>query len=399
MNELIRLRGLYFAYFAYVGIASPFLSLYLVEHRFSITQIGVLMSVPQWMRIISPPFWGWLADTGASAYRLLRISTLLTLVMILLLPLAAPAGFAAVLLLLAALYFVNGAQMPIGEARTLAITRGDAGAYGRTRVWGSIGFMLAVALVGLALDAWGMVWLPAWMALAMIGLLFAVWPMTASDPPPASEAVATLVRLRERLRQAHIVAFFLGNALMIFAHAAYYVLFSLFLERHGFSKSEIGLLWTLGVLAEVVLFRWQRRLFERFSTLGLLGFSMVVAAGRFLLIGQSDGLLLPLLLAQLMHAVTFGLHHSAVMKTLHQWFDARQQARAQAMYITLAYGMGGALGGLAMSALWAQVSPPAAFVGAALAAGLGALSILLAARLAPLSCAVAYSTVDATPRR
>jgi len=191
------------------------------------------------------------------------------------------------------------------------------------------------------------------------------------------------MRLRDRLRQTHIAAFFLANFLMIFAHASYYVLYSLFLEEQGYSKTAIGALWTLGVVAEVALFRWQRHLFDRFAALSLLGFSIGVAALRFVLIGASGGALWLLLVAQLLHAITFGLHHSAVMKILHQWFDVQQQARAQALYVTLAYGLGGALGGLVVSALWVQVSPAGAFFGAGLAAAIGTVFAVVAIRRAP----------------
>jgi len=69
--------GLYFAYFAYVGLFSPYLSLYLAGIGMTIAQIGLLMAVPQVLRIVGPPFWGWLADRGGSGAGLLRISSAL----------------------------------------------------------------------------------------------------------------------------------------------------------------------------------------------------------------------------------------------------------------------------------------------------------------------------------
>ncbi len=355
-----------------MGIFSPYLSLYLADGGFSVAQIGFLMSLPQWMRIVAPPFWGWLADAGGRADRLMRVSSVLTLLAVIVLPWATDAGIYGVALLLSVLFFVSAAQVPIGEARTLAATQGDSGAYGKIRLWGSIGFVGGVALVGPALDKLGTHTLPLWMSLALVLLVVIVWP--ASAEAGAGQPRVSLVRLRDRLREIRIAAFFVANFLMIFAHAAYYVLYSLYLEEHGYSKTSIGALWTLGVIAEIVLFRCQHLLFTRFSALALLAFSIAVAALRFALIGGSTGMLSVLLAAQVMHAFTFGLHHSAVMKLLHQWFDPRQQARAQALYITLAYGLGGALGGLVVSALWVRVSPAAAFYGAGVAAFVGLLA-------------------------
>ncbi|MFK7962578.1 MAG: MFS transporter [Burkholderiaceae bacterium] len=381
MSDTTRLKGFFFAYFAYVGMFSPYLSLYLADAGFSIAQIGILMSLPQWMRIVAPPFWGWLADSRGRPDQLMRLSSVLTLTAVCLLHWSSGGSIWVVGLVLAVLFFVSAAQVPIGEAQTLSVTAGDAGEYGKIRLWGSIGFILAVASLGPVLDALGTQTLPLWMAGVLVLLVAIVWSFKSNTAPPS--ASAALVRLRDRLRQTHIAAFFLANFLMIFAHAAYYVLYSLYLEEQGYSKTAIGALWTLGVVAEVALFRWQRHLFSRFSALGMLGFSIAIAAVRFALIGWSAGVLWLLILAQLMHAITFGLHHSAVMKILHQWFDVQQQARAQALYVTLAYGLGGALGGLVVSGLWVHLSPAGAFYGAGLAAAVGACLTLIAIRRAP----------------
>ncbi|RPH59929.1 MAG: MFS transporter, partial [Burkholderiales bacterium] len=69
------IRALFLAYFTYVGLFSPYLSLYLAALGLSIAQIGVLMAVPQVLRIVGPPFWGWMADRGDSRVLLLRVSS------------------------------------------------------------------------------------------------------------------------------------------------------------------------------------------------------------------------------------------------------------------------------------------------------------------------------------
>ncbi|MDP4669277.1 MAG: MFS transporter, partial [Burkholderiaceae bacterium] len=50
------------SYFAYVGLFSPYLSLWLNGRGFSPTEIGILVSPMQWARVVGPPAWGWLAD-------------------------------------------------------------------------------------------------------------------------------------------------------------------------------------------------------------------------------------------------------------------------------------------------------------------------------------------------
>lgn len=371
-----RMRALYFSYFAYVGALSPYLSLYFEASGYSVAQIGLLLAVPQALRIVAPPVWGLLADRGGAAGRLLVASALLTTLFVVLLPWATARGELATLALLALLFFASAGITPIAESTALAIADGDAGRYGAMRLWGSIGFVVAVVLVGPALDRTGATALPWFLAVIAGGIVLVGLRLAGLAGPPRTAPTA---RLRELLRQRQVVAFFAANFLMLFAHAALYVLFSLYLQRHGYSKAAIGLFWAVSVLAEIALFRWQSILFERFSASGLFAFSIGVAALRFALVGVSAGGFALLLVAQLLHAITFGLHHSASMALLHRWFEPAQQARAQALFITVGYGCGGTLGGLAMSSVWENISPQAAFAGASLAAGAGCL-IALACR-------------------
>jgi PPP family 3-phenylpropionic acid transporter len=295
---------------------------------------------------------------------------------VLLFPLASSPLEYAILMLL--LFGLTAAQMPIGEAIALDVAGGDAGRYGRMRLWGSVGFILAVLAGGPALDAFGLHALPALMALPM-ALLVAV--TLRLREPRATRAAASGAPVLARLREPAIVAFLASAFLMVFAHAALYAFFSLFLERHGYGTTAIGAIWGVGVAAEIVLFLLQRRLFERASPMRLLAFSFLVCALRFAMVAVSDGTLWVLLCAQTMHAVTFGLHHSASMAVLHRWFEPAQQARAQAAFIVVAYGFGGTLGGLVAGWLWEHVSPGAAFHGAAVAALAGWIAVALAARL------------------
>jgi len=369
-------RALYAAYFAFVGLFSPYLSLWFDSRGLSIGEIAVLLSLPQVLRIVAPPFWGWLADRGGHRVALLRISAVAALLVLLLFPLATrPVEYALVMLVLC---FLTAAQMPIGEAIALDLARGDAGRYGRMRLWGSVGFIATVLAGGPLLEALGLAALPWLLAVAMAVLVGVTFTVPEPAAPPAR---AGAVPIAKRLREPAVLAFLVSAFMMIFAHAALYAFFSLFLERQGWGTTAIGAIWGIGVVAEILLFMLQRRLFERASAMRLLAASFVVCGVRFAMIGASEGALWVLVWAQLMHAVTFGLHHSASMAVLHRWFEPAQQARAQAAFIVVAYGLGGTFGGLAAGWLWTEVSPAATFYGAAAAGFAGVLAVAIAARL------------------
>lgn len=374
--------GLYFAYFAYVGLFSPYLGLYLAAIGLSIAQIGVLMAVPQALRIVGPPFWAWLADRGGSGVALLRISSTMACLSAIALGLAGWTGgrlgealsgmpglrFAALFVVLAALFFSTAAQMPIAETMAMRAVGGDTGRYGRLRVWGSVGFIIGVVAFGPVLDRFGVGGLPWWVAGVLGALAVVAFRLPESVLAPMARP---MVPIRERLAEPRVRAFFASAFLMLFAHAALYAFFSLYLAAQGYSKTAIGLVWALGVVAEIGVFWAQRGLFQRFGELRMLEASLLVAAARFALIGATAGWLPAIVVAQLMHAVTFGVHHSATIATLQRWFEPAQQARAQALYVMIGYGLGGSAGVLVASWVWTKISPDATFLVSAAAAALG----------------------------
>ena len=104
-------------------------------------------------------------------------------------------------------------------------------------------------------------------------------------------------------------------------------------------------MWALGVVAEILLFLVMARLLERFSLREVLLASFLIAALRWLLLGQLADHLGVLLIAQLMHAATFGSFHAAAIHFVQRSFGHRQQGQGQALYASLS-GIGGALGAL-----------------------------------------------------
>ena len=374
--------ALFCAHFALVGAMSPYFALYLEAWGLTIAQIGVLLAVPQVVRLFAPPLWGAWSDRAGARGRMLRWSAA-GAVVALVLVLAVRGQYLALVGCLAVLHFFLAAQAPIAESLALGLARGQAGAYGRMRQWGSIGFIGAVALTGPLLDALGARWLGLPLVLLGAALLAASWraALIADGHGASRSSAIASAPVWPRLREPRIALFFASCSLMMFAHAALYGFHSLLLDRQGYSKAAIGLIWALGVLAEIALFRWQHRLFARHDALRLLGFSMVVAAVRFAIIGGTGGHWTWLVLAQLMHAITFGVHHSVAMALLHRSFEPEAQGRAQGLYATLGYGVGGAAGTLVAGWMWRTVSPQAAFLVAAAAAALGALAVAACRRV------------------
>jgi len=367
-----RLSAWYFFYFAFIGAFAPYFTLYLQSLGLAAPAIGTLMSLMLAMRLLAPNLWGWLADRIGRKVLVVRASALLAIGGFLLFFVAS--SFWALFAAMALMSFFWSASLPLVEALTLRHLEGRAEQYGRIRLWGSVGFIVAVVGTGVWLDQAPLASL-LWVNL---GLLLGILLCAAllDDAPKAG--IATAVRsLRSGLLRPEVVALLAACFFMSAAHSPFYVFYSIHLVDHGYDKTAVGLLWSLGVVAEIAVFLGMPRLMRACSLRGILLASFVLAVIRFLLIGWGAGSIGLLLLAQVLHGATFGACHAAAVAALNRWFPAQQQARIQALYGSISYGAGGMFGNVASGAAWDWLGAGPAFT---LGSIFAAIAILLAWR-------------------
>ena len=365
----------FFAYYGYVGVFSPYASLYFADRGLSATQIGILMSLMQVMRIFGPNVWGWVADQSRRRVLVLRLTSVAAALTFC--GMFVGQSFMFFFALMVTVNLFTSAQGPISEALMLSSMRGDLTHYGRVRLWGSVGFIVLVTLSGYALDWQGIELMP-WIALLMLVMVTSV--TFSLHEEPATQHAQQPNSVRELLSRKSVLSFFASTFLMIAAHSSLYVYYSLYLSDMGYSKSVIGLMWSLGVIAEILFFFYQAPLFRRFGVRKLMLFSLAIAVIRFLMIGWGAQSLAVLLVAQVLHAATFGVHHSASVATLQRWFAGSLQARGQALYISISYGLGGTVGGLLLSACWDTFGARWVYVLAAIMSLLGLIAAQLSYR-------------------
>ena len=358
-----QLAGFYFFYFAYIGAFAPFFSIYLASVGLSPVEIGAVMALPQVTRIVAPHLWGWLADASGNRMRVVRVTTLVAVVCWL--GMFAGSGFLWICAMVLALCFFFSAALPLMEAATLTHIGEQMGRYGNIRLWGSLGYIVAVVAVGYALDIY-----PAqallWIVLACIlGTLAFAW--IAPEARPAAHASDDRP-IAEILKRPEVIALITACALMAAAHGPYYTFYSIHLVDHGYSKGVTGWLWALGVVCEIAIFLWLPRLYAAYSLRNILIASFALAAARFLVIGWGAGSLSLLLFAQVLHAASFGSFHAAAIGIVHQLFRGRHQARGQTIFGSLSYGVGGTIGSLASGYAWEPLGSGLTFTFAAVAA-------------------------------
>jgi len=374
MHVAARLAAYYFAFFAHAGAYVSYFSLYLAARGLSAGEIAFCVAMPQAARIVAPALWGWLADGWGERYPGARRAIIVFSAFAML------AGFialpfqertAAIALTLLLLSFFSAGAAPLAESITFSVLQGRTGQYGPIRLWGSIGFILAVLAVG--------AWLDHAPASILSGVLIALAAVTCAAslalPAGAVHASQAAQRLGAVLRLPGVLAFFGACFCMTAAHGTLYVFYSIFLEQAGYSKTLIGVLWTVGVVAEIVLFLRLPEVMRRFSLRALLLASFACAVVRFLAIGWGVESLLLLAAAQLLHAATFGVFHAGSVAAVHRLFPGALASRGQALYSSIAYGLGGAAGSLIAGWSWVALGPPLSFALSALFGAAGAILV------------------------
>lgn len=375
MSVPARLGAYYFTFFSHAGAFVSYFALYLAARGLSAAEIAFALAMPQLARIVAPALWGWLADEWGARYAGARRAIVVFSGFALFggiasLYAAERAGAIALALLLMSL--LTAGAMPLIEAITFSVLEGRPGQYGPIRLWGSIGFILAVLGTG--------VWLDHHEAVTLLDILLVLTAAACAvsfvlPQGAAPHAQHASVRLGAVLARPGVLAFFGACVCMTAAHGAMYVFYSIYLEAAGYSKTLIGALWTVGVLAEVVLFLRLPQLLHRFSLRTLLIASFACAVVRFLAIGWGVESIAVLAAAQLLHAATFGAFHAGSVAAVHRLFPGPLAARGQALFSSVAYGLGGAAGSLVAGATWEPLGASISFAVSALFGAMGAVLV------------------------
>jgi PPP family 3-phenylpropionic acid transporter len=366
-----RLGTFYFLFFAAVGGFLPYWSLYLESLGFDATTIGSLMALMMATRIVAPNLWGWLADRRGRRLGVIRTGAWVAVACFAVVPLARDPVPLALLIVAYSVFWA--AVLPQFEAVTLGHLGSRSARYSIIRLWGSVGFVLASAAIGPALDVTGTGALP-WMLLLLMASV-AVMSFLVAEPPADARSVAE-ASTSSALPVVSMACLMLSCALMQASHGPYYVFFSIHLESLGYPRGQIGMLWSLAVVAEVALFAAMPRLLAAAPHVPLFAGCFALTALRWLLLALAPATLPVLILVQVLHAVSFGAHHALAMALLHRLFRGGRQGRGQALYSSLSFGAGGAAGSAAAGWIWASAGPDAAWLTAAALAAAGGLVAL-----------------------
>lgn len=348
----------YALYFALLGCIAPFWGLYLQHLEFSATDIGLLMGIFGVVRILAPNIWAAQSRHFSSTLQMIRLAGLLTIVSFTLIFIAKDLVWVA--LVMVSYGFFWAAILPQYEALCMESLGNQVDRYSRVRLWGSLGFVVAVGGLGAAFDHWGVVLLPVIMWLLMLLITINSWLVSQNKRP--KERVQVVTPFISLLTSKAVIGFIVVNILLQVSFGPYYTFFSIFLQDAGYSATMTGVFWAIGVIAEVILF-WQfGRIMHLMSWRSWVVWSLILTGVRWMLTGYLLHSIWALILLQTLHAFSFAAMHAVSMRYIQTLFPVGAQARGQALYSSVGFGVGGAIGAFASGLFWVSLGGSQVFL-------------------------------------
>ncbi len=371
----LRLSLFYVAYFVVIGVVLPFWPVWLTARGLDGAEIGLVLSLPFWIKLLTNPLVARAADRRGETRRpliLLAFGSLAGYALF-----AATAGFWSILAVTALSSLCFTAMLPLGDSLTVRTAAAHRLDYGRIRLWGSLSFILAASLGG-AIFAGRSPELILGAVLVALALTLAASFALPEQRPALRGPDRGLIGL---LADRRFLAFLAGASLIQASHGVLYGFGTLHWQAAGHAKDVIGWLWAEGVIAEILLFVFGARVLRRLGSARLLALGGAAAVLRWTLLGLSADL--PVLVpVQLLHGLTFGATHLAAVTFLAQAAAPGLAATAQSLYSAVALGAVSGTVMLLSGALYEHLGGGAFFVMTALAIA-GTMAALSLARRSP----------------
>ncbi|WP_085298028.1 MFS transporter [Cognaticolwellia mytili] len=372
-KQFVRLSANYFWYFGILGLVVPFLSVFLDARGFTSLEIGEILAVITATKIVAPTLWAQLADKSGKQLTIVKIGALLSLLSFSLI--IWTVSYWPLMFSLAMFSLFWTAILPQLEVMTLNSIRKSAKIYARIRLWGSIGFIIVAMLAGELIERYSAE------AFSYIGIviLAGLFLSTLVSQQPRIKSLVKIddSSIKDKIFKSNFLLFFFAGLMLQMSFGPYYVFFALYLKNMAYSGFLIGIFIAIGVVAEIGIFIFAGLFFKSFSLKTLISSSILLTALRWYIVGHYADSDIALALSQLIHALSFGLYHSASIAFIQQHFNANQQSRGQAIYIGGVYGIGGAVGAYMAGILWQDgMGAMTTFDFAALTAFIGGVSAL-----------------------
>ncbi len=350
------------------GAYTPFFGAWLAWKGLSPGEIGAVLSAGMLLRVAVSPLAGIVADARND-----RRGMMFILYIVMLAGYGALNGITLPLLIFAAAVPANvagGTITPLLESVSVRLAERFGFDYGHVRLWASTLFVAGNIGSGIAVSLWGLVAIAPWLAVSTGLGLMAVYALP--KPPARAPASGLALRMRATFAEAHELlrsrVFLIFLAAASFdqgSHAFYYGYGGLHWRQLGYSGTLIGILWPLGVLAEIALMSMSLKVFRTLGSTRLLLLGGLGCVLRWSILGFDPPLPF-VVFAQFLHGATFALAHLGAMYFILKAVPPRLAATAQSLYAVGSSGIMLGLATLASGPLYAQFGGRTYFLMAAM---------------------------------
>jgi PPP family 3-phenylpropionic acid transporter len=363
------------------GAATPFFGAWLAWRGMAPAEIGAIMAAGMLLRVFVAPVSGMIADARND-----RRAMMLGLYAVMLVsyaslnfvkahPLIALASIAAAV--------AGGATSPLMESVTIRLADRYGFDYGRVRLWCSTLFVAGNIVSGLAVQRFGLIVIAPWLTVALVWNLTAVYllPKPPADRPRGDFGLrlrATLAEAHELVRSPVFIVFLLAASLDQGSHAFYYAYGGLHWTKLGYSGGLIGILWPLGVFAEIALMSVSLKVFRALGSTRLLLFGALGCVLRWTILAFDPPLPF-VVFAQILHGATFALAHLGAMYFILKAVPPRLAATGQSLYAVCSSGLAMGLATLASGPLYAVYGGRTYLLMSAMGVGAAVFALLLGA--------------------
>jgi PPP family 3-phenylpropionic acid transporter len=351
------ISAFYFFYFASVGVYIIFLPKVLHDIGYSAFDIGVLFALFPLMRFLTPFFF---LKKIELTHRLFINSTLVSTLLALMFFFTIDSFW---------LFFINNLllgiatslMLPFVEAIAIAVLQKER--YGKIRLFGSIGFMAVALVLAKYLDDYTVA-LDFYLVTLAFTALFAIILSQSDKKSRPSTPVSD-----EKFSLLKYWPFWVSMFLMQMSFGSFYNFYTIYETSHGVSLEMTSYLWSFGVLCEIIMLYYQAPLLKKINLMTLVKVSILLTAIRWYVVYMYPDSLIIAFVAQSVHALSFGLYHSAMTMYLFTLYENKKLA--QQFLFGIAYGLGGFVGAIVAGKLYGEYL----FLSSAIIA-MGALVIL-----------------------
>ncbi len=355
--SLTSVRLTYVLFFAGIGTIVPFLSLHFQRLGFSGHQIGVLNALPPLVTLFGATVWAIVADRLHLHTYLLQVLMVGSALAVITLSLVQ--SFLVLVLLMGIYSFFQSPIPPLLDTAALESLGAHPERYGRLRLWGSIGFILATWVLGALIRRSGMptIFFYAYAVCLLLAALASTRiPRVRPRPqPPLWEG------LNHFIREPRWVVFLFSLFLLGIANTGMYAFLPLFVKELGGDEQLVGFAWGLGASTEVPVMWASQYIVQRLGLRVMLTMAFALYSFRMFLysIMWAAWVVLPF---NLLHGVTFGLMWVSVVNFANRFAPPGMKATAQGVTTGILFGLSSFIGALLSGVLYEAVGPSTMFL-------------------------------------